>query len=1085
REAWRQDRLGHLYLNHPHPGAAGFGGVAPQGALAAAGDSVVVPNGRAVPAVLQAGDGGLRYLHLAGAEMHQADGSIGQKQEGGSTVCTDGKILIVRRGIATTLYDYASGEAFVRWDGSHHPVLRKGVLYLGGAESVRAFRLDRLERVTYEAKGKDKKTGETTTVKRSRWQLPEAWKVAADASGDLILAGKHLYAAGKGAIAVIDTAAKPPAVVRTVPVQGTLCRLLAANDCLYSVSLEGTIACLGPGIEAGSPRLVPEQPPEPTPARMDQHPYAELAASCPRRDGWVLAYGDLTDHEAEALLTAPHLRLVCIAAGPARLEGLRAHLHARGLYGVRATAHLGDPEGFAAPPHIAALVLAKGVPAAADAGWIEALFASVRPYDGRLVVEGDPERIRGLAANASLPGAVVEEHAGRLWIRRQGPLPGAGQWTHLYANSANTAKSDDRLVRAPLGLLWFGSNSHMDVLPRHAHGPPELVLGGRLFIQGIDSLSARDVYTGAVLWKRTFSDLGTSGIYYDDSYRPDPLDQTYNQRHIPGTNARGTNLVAAPDALYLATPSGCLLVDPATGATRETFPLPPATDGAPPPEWAYLNVADHVLLGGTGFQRFSGMLDEKPGILWEDYDTTSSSGLVAMDRHNGALLWRREARLGFRHNAICAANGVLFCIDALPETVLRKLQRRGTAPATEASLLALDLASGAVRWEKTSDVFGTWLSCSAEHGLLVQGGAAMRDTVKGEPSERLMVLKSADGSVLWDRPIRHGGPLMIHGDTLYLPAVEGLAGAVSLLTGEALTRRHPLTRQPVPWNYHRRYGCGSVIASEFLLTFRSGTAGFCSLEEDSGTGNLGGFRSGCTSNLIAADGVLNAPDYTRTCTCSYQNQTSLALVPMADVDTWTTTQEERGKERILDLAINLGAPGDRRETGGPLWFEFPVVGGFSPELPVELEPPSPPCFYYHSIGFRGDLPWVAASGVEGEITVTANLGPAAEDPPTANPGPAAEDPPGPSPLYTLRLVFCEPGTAPSERDFEVLVQGQPALHITGADLPPRQSVVREIRGIRIADRLRIELRRGDKANAPPVLSGFALQAEPEDEGDTQ
>src|SRR2546427_4621223 len=46
------------------------------------------------------------------------------------------------------------------------------------------------------------------------------------------------------------------------------------------------------------------------------------------------------------------------------------------------------------------------------------------------------------------------------------------------------------------------------------------------------------------------------------------------------------------------------------------------------------------------------------------------------------------------------------------------------------------------------------------------------------------------------------------------------------------------------------------------------------------TGNLGGFRSSCTNNLVVAGGLLTAPDYTRTCTCSYQNQTSLALVPM-------------------------------------------------------------------------------------------------------------------------------------------------------------------------------------------------------------
>ena len=84
---------------------------------------------------------------------------------------------------------------------------------------------------------------------------------------------------------------------------------------------------------------------------------------------------------------------------------------------------------------------------------------------------------------------------------REGPLPGAGEWTHNYGNIANTAKSDDKLVKLPLGLLWFGGNSNLDVLPRHGHGPTEQVIGGRLFIEGIDCLSARDVYTGNELYR--------------------------------------------------------------------------------------------------------------------------------------------------------------------------------------------------------------------------------------------------------------------------------------------------------------------------------------------------------------------------------------------------------------------------------------------------------------------------------------------------------------------------------------------------------------------------------------------------------
>ncbi|MEZ5948528.1 MAG: hypothetical protein R3C12_04755 [Planctomycetaceae bacterium] len=39
-------------------------------------------------------------------------------------------------------------------------------------------------------------------------------------------------------------------------------------------------------------------------------------------------------------------------------------------------------------------------------------------------------------------------------------------------------------MKLPLGILWFGGSSHMDVLPRHGHGPPQQVVDGRLIIQG-------------------------------------------------------------------------------------------------------------------------------------------------------------------------------------------------------------------------------------------------------------------------------------------------------------------------------------------------------------------------------------------------------------------------------------------------------------------------------------------------------------------------------------------------------------------------------------------------------------------------
>src|SRR5690606_11473651 len=120
-------------------------------------------------------------------------------------------------------------------------------------------------------------------------------------------------------------------------------------------------------------------------------------------------------------------------------------------------------------------------------------------------------------------------------------------------------------------------------------------------------------------------------------------------------------------------------------------------------------------------------------------------------------------------------------------------------------------------------------------------------------------------------------------------------------TGKPVMRKHPLTGELVEWSWTRNYGCNTPIASEHLLTFRSGAAGYFDLCNDGGTGNMGGFRSSCTNNLVVAGGLLNAPDYTRTCTCNYQNQTSLALIHMPEAEMWTSFLAAASEKPIRQL----------------------------------------------------------------------------------------------------------------------------------------------------------------------------------------
>lgn len=146
----------------------------------------------------------------------------------------------------------------------------------------------------------------------------------------------------------------------------------------------------------------------------------------------------------------------------------------------------------------------------------------------------------------------------------------------------------------------------------------------------------------------------------------------------------------------------------------------------------------------------------------------------------------------------------------------------------------------------------------------MQGGSRGNDRAWDEVGKGVVVYRASTGKVVWqDMSRTYAGPLMLNCDQM-ISSVWGreIGGGYSLLTGKSLG-----------WTWTRNYGCNRSIACTNLLLFRSGAAGYYDVTNRGGTGNLGGFKSGCTSTLIPADGVLSAPDYTRQCVCAYHNQT--------------------------------------------------------------------------------------------------------------------------------------------------------------------------------------------------------------------
>jgi hypothetical protein len=406
-----------------------------------------------------------------------------------------------------------------------------------------------------------------------------------------------------------------------------------------------------------------------------------------------------------------------------------------------------------------------------------------------------------------------------------------------------------------------------------------------------------------------------------------------------------------------------------------------------------------------------------------------------------------------------AANKV-FCIDGMSAAKLAYFKRRGLDIEKERTLYALDARTGELLWKTNEGIFGTWLGYSVEHDVLLQATSRSGDRAKDEADKGMVAYRGSDGKVLWRTDDSYKGPPILYHDRAITQTGGGSGSAAAeakvfnLLTGKTVMREHPMTGETIPWTWVRFKGCNTAIASEHLLTFRSASGAFVDLTAGQGTASIGGFKSGCTSNLIIANGVLNAPDYTRTCVCSYQNQASFALVHMPEVAYWTFDYYASPSEPkpVKQVGINFGAPGNHYTENGTLWLEFPSIGGPSPDIPVRTKYMSKVDAFDKHIE---KIPVWSEDQIQGVFE---------------RPRP-----------YTVRLYFAETeGCGIGQRLFDISLQDKLLLEnfdIVKEASGPNRSVVKEFKGIKVRDDLILTLTPMTTAQADPVLCGIEIIAE--------
>jgi hypothetical protein len=213
---------------------------------------------------------------------------------------------------------------------------------------------------------------------------------------------------------------------------------------------------------------------------------------------------------------------------------------------------------------------------------------------------------------------------------------------------------------------------------------------------------------------------------------------------------------------------------------------------------------------------------------------------------------------------------MVFCTDAVPIAMAEHAKRRGDAPRESDSMLyALAARGGNVLWsEKVHYKYsGTvwigaddWLACSPESAVLVAG-----------KHDIASAWEAKSGKPLWkDKKVFGQLAVLVRGKTLIVQ--EG--SVIDLFTGERKASCGTT-----------RVGCNYMIGSRHLVVQNDDSVSYVDVEQRKRY-RLRSIRSGCVSNIIPADGLLNVPNFCADCVCNLPIQTSFAMVPMPEAADW-------------------------------------------------------------------------------------------------------------------------------------------------------------------------------------------------------
>jgi len=498
------------------------GNFAPQGYLAAGEKWIVAPAGRSDAWLIDRATGKLRAykgmsqaivrgdLYLAGPFTHKANENLPIL----------GGLPFAERSRKIAGWKLGTDEDRGNFGGKEVAAISGDTLYLAGGGKIAAHRLPKMER---------------------KWEIDHPPVFA------LAVAGNTLVAGGDNGVALLETTEGK--TLWSAEVHGEARSLAVADRWLLVSTGKGHVVCFGPDEPAKKPARMPavprRRPRQVVPVVKD------VLQSTAITSGYCLMAGVGDGRLAMALAEQSDLKIYCAETSRTKVVAARQLLAAAGRYGTRVTVHHIEAGTLPYPDYFADLIVVDETSAGPLPYSMDELLRVLRPCGGTAYLVFEDKLPEGFESRITAEEFKITRLSAKTLKIVRGKLPGAGQWTHQYANPGKSASSGDRVVRWPLRILWFGEPGPGPMMNRHWRGTAPLCVAGRMFVLGQHELIAVDAYNGRELWSRELPSVARRVV-----------------------DIRGGSMAADAQNVYLVTADLCLRLDAATGRLGQTYRLP-------------------------------------------------------------------------------------------------------------------------------------------------------------------------------------------------------------------------------------------------------------------------------------------------------------------------------------------------------------------------------------------------------------------------------------------------------------------------------------------------------------------------------